>query len=263
MAKHALLSASSSHRWLACPPSARLCEQYEDQSSEYAAEGTAAHMLGEFKLKKALGVDAADPTENLSYYNEEMEQCANDYAAYVLELLSEVRKTYRDPIVLIEQRLDYSRFVESGFGTGDCLIIGDGTLYVVDYKHGKGVEVSAVRNPQMQCYAIGALELFDGIYDINAVCMTIFQPRWENVSVFTMSKDELYAWAETVLAPPPSWPMRAKASSAPENTAVSARQRPSAASAPNITWNWPGMTLRCRLHWRTRRSKRSSASWTT
>lgn len=201
MAQHALLSASSSHRWLACPPSARLCEQYEDHGSEYAAEGTAAHALCEYKLKKALGMDAADPTENLSYYNEEMEQCAGDYASYVLELLSEVREICSDPIVLIEQRLDYSRFVESGFGTGDCVIIADGTLYVIDYKHGKGVEVSAIGNPQMQCYAIGALELFDGIYDINAVCMTIYQPRKENISVFTMGKDELYTWAETVMAP--------------------------------------------------------------
>lgn len=201
MAQHALLSASSSHRWLACPPSARLCEQYEDHGSEYAAEGTAAHALCEYKLKKALGMDAADPTENLSYYNEEMEQCAGDYASYVLEHLSEVREICSDPIVLIEQRLDYSRFVESGFGTGDCVIIADGTLYVIDYKHGKGVEVSAIGNPQMQCYAIGALELFDGIYDINAVCMTIYQPRRENISVFTMGKDELYTWAETVLAP--------------------------------------------------------------
>ena len=201
MGQHALLSASSSHRWLACPPSARLCEQYEDQTSEYAAEGTAAHALCEYKLKKALGMEAADPTECLSFYDEEMEQCADSYVSYVLELLGEVKGTCKDPIVLIEQRLDYSRFVESGFGTGDCVIIADGTLYVIDYKHGKGVEVSAVENPQMQCYAIGALELFDGIYDINAVCMTIYQPRRANISVFTMSKDDLYAWAETVLAP--------------------------------------------------------------
>lgn len=85
MGKHALLSASSSHRWLNCPPSARLCEKYEDTGSEYAQEGTDAHSLCEYKLKQALGMDAADPTENLSFYNEEMEQCASDYAAYVLE----------------------------------------------------------------------------------------------------------------------------------------------------------------------------------
>ena len=201
MGKHALLSASSSHRWLACPPSARLSEQYEDKASEYAQEGTDAHSLCEYKLRKSLGMEAADPTENLGFYNEEMERCAEDYTLYVLELLGEVRQTCKDPVVLIEQRLDYSRFVESGFGTGDCVVIADGTLYVIDYKHGKGVEVSAQGNPQMMCYALGALELFDGIYDIDSVCMTIYQPRRENISVFTMGKDELYTWAETVLAP--------------------------------------------------------------
>ena len=201
MGKHALLSASSSHRWLACPPSAQLSEQFEDKANEYAQEGTDAHSLCEYKLRRALGMEATDPTENLGFYNEEMERCAEDYASYVLELLGEVRQTCKDPVVLIEQRLDYSRFVESGFGTGDCVVIADGTLYVIDYKHGKGVEVSAQGNPQMMCYALGALELFDGIYDIDSVCMTIYQPRRENISVFTMGKDELYTWAETVLAP--------------------------------------------------------------
>lgn len=195
MEKHALLSASSSHRWLNCPPSARLCEGYEDKGSEYAQEGTDAHSLCEHKLKLALGMDTTDPTENLSFYNEEMEQCACDYAGYVMELLEEAKKICKDPVVLIEQRLDFSRFVAEGFGTGDCVIIADGTLYIVDYKHGKGVEVSAVENPQMMLYALGALELFDGIYDIDTVRMAIFQPRRENVSVCVMAKDDLLQWA--------------------------------------------------------------------
>lgn len=195
MGKHALLSASSSHRWLACPPSARLCENYEDKGSEYAQEGTDAHSLCEHKLKLVLGMETADPTEHLSFYNEEMEQCTCDYAAYVMELVSEAKKICKDPVVLIEQRLDFSRFVAEGFGTGDCVIIADGTLYIVDYKHGKGVEVSAEANPQMMLYALGALELFDGIYDIDTVRMAIFQPRRENVSVCVMAKDDLLQWA--------------------------------------------------------------------
>ena len=195
MGKHALLSASSSHRWLNCPPSARLCEKYEDTGSEYAQEGTDTHSLCEYKLKQALGMDAADPTENLSFYNEEMEQCALDYAAYVLELVEGAKKSCKDPVVLIEQRLDFSRFVKDGFGTGDCVIIADGTLDIVDYKHGKGVEVSAIENPQMMLYALGALELFDGIYDIDTVRMTIFQPRRDNMSVCIMAKDDLLQWA--------------------------------------------------------------------
>lgn len=201
MAKHALLSASSSHRWLNCPPSARLGENYADKSSDFAAEGTDAHALCEHKLKTALGIPSRDPTEDLSWFNAEMDECASNYAAYVMELVAEAKKTTDDPIVLIEQKLDYTRFVQEGFGTGDCVIIADGILNIVDYKHGKGVQVSADHNPQMMLYAIGALEIFDAIYDIDTVTMTIFQPRLANISTYTVSKDELLEWAETVLKP--------------------------------------------------------------
>ena len=105
MAKHAVLSASSSERWLNCPPSARLCEGYEDKGSDYAAEGTDAHTLCEYRLKQALGIPAEDPIENLSWYNEEMEECAAGYAAYVVELLETAKQTCSDPVVMIEQRV--------------------------------------------------------------------------------------------------------------------------------------------------------------
>lgn len=198
---HAILSASSSDRWLHCPPSARLCESYDDKGSNYAAEGTDAHALCEFRLRQALGMEATDPTENLKWFNEEMNDCATGYAAYVLEQVETAKQTCTDPVVLIEQRVDFSRWVESGFGTADCIIIADGTLQIIDYKHGLGVLVSAEENPQMQCYALGALELFDGIYDINSVRMTIYQPRRDNVSTYEISKDELYRWADEVLKP--------------------------------------------------------------
>jgi len=198
---HAILSASSSDRWLHCPPSARLCESYDDKGSNYAAEGTDAHALCEFRLRQALGMEATDPTENLIWFNEEMNDCATGYAAYVLEQVEVAKQTCTDPVVLIEQRVDFSRWVESGFGTADCIIIADGTLQIIDYKHGLGVLVSAEENPQMQCYALGALELFDGIYDINSVRMTIYQPRRDNVSTYEISKGELYRWADEVLKP--------------------------------------------------------------
>jgi hypothetical protein len=198
---HAILSASSSDRWLHCPPSARLCESYDDKGSDYAAEGTDAHALCEYKLRRALGMEAADPAENLTWFNEEMSDCANGYAAYVLEQVEAAKQTCTDPVVLIEQRVDFSRWVESGFGTADCIIIADGTLQVIDYKHGLGVLVDATENPQMQCYALGALELFDGIYDIDSVRMTIYQPRRDNVSTYGLSKDELFRWADEVLKP--------------------------------------------------------------
>ena len=109
---HAILSASSSDRWLHCPPSARLCEAYEDKGSDYAAEGTDAHTLCEYRLKQALGIPAEDPIENLSWYNEEMEECAAGYAAYVVELLETAKQTCSDPVVMIEQRVDFSRWVQ-------------------------------------------------------------------------------------------------------------------------------------------------------
>lgn len=201
MSRHALLSASSSHRWLNCPPSARLCETCEDKGSDYAAEGTDAHTLCEYKLKTALGLPAENPTENLSFYSEEMEECAGGYAAYILELVETAKQTCADPVVLIEQRLDFSRYVEGGFGTGDCVVIADGTLHIVDYKHGQGVLVEAVDNPQLKLYALGALEIFDGIYDIDTVSMTIYQPRRDNVSTYTVFKESLCQWAEDVLKP--------------------------------------------------------------
>ena len=199
MTKHATLSASSSHRWLNCPPSARLCEAYEDKGSDYAAEGTEAHALCEYQLKQSLGIPAEDPIENLTWYNAEMEGCAAGYAAYVMELLESARQTCTDPVVLIEQRVDFSRWVKDGFGTADCILIADGVLNIVDYKHGKGVEVSAEKNPQMMLYALGSLEIFDGIYDIESVRMTIYQPRLSNISVSEMSKDALLEWADTEL----------------------------------------------------------------
>lgn len=198
---HAILSASSSHRWLNCPPSARLCETYEDKGSDYAAEGTDAHSLCEYKLRKALGMGAVDPSEHLTWYSEEMEDCANGYAAYILELAEAAKEVCSDPVVLIEQRVDFSRWVEQGFGTSDAIIISNGTLRVIDYKHGLGVLVEADNNPQMMCYALGAMELFDAIYDIDNVAMTVYQPRRQNISTFEMSKDDLYRWAEEVLKP--------------------------------------------------------------
>jgi Protein of unknown function (DUF2800). len=140
---HALLSASSSERWLRCPPSARLCESYEDKGSDFAAEGTDAHALCEYKLRRALSMDAVDPTESLVWFTEEMDDCAADYAAYVLEQVELAKQTCTDPVVLVEQRVDFSRWVESGFGTSDTIIIADGTMTVCDYKHGRGIMVDA------------------------------------------------------------------------------------------------------------------------
>ena len=199
--KHAVLSASSAARWIACPPSARLNAAKPDASSEYAIQGTEAHRLCEYKLRKALGEKVRDPTKNLSFYDSEMEECAEAYCQFVMEAVVQSRATSKDTLVLVEQRVDFSGFVPDGFGTADTLIISDKSVCIVDYKHGKGIEVSADGNPQMMCYALGCIQMFDGLYDIESIWMIIFQPRLSNISEYTISKVDLLTWAADTLVP--------------------------------------------------------------
>lgn len=196
---HAVLSASSAHRWLFCTPSARLEQDFEDTSSEAAAEGTAAHALAEHKLKRVLKRRSKRPTS--TYDSDEMEEHTDFYVAFVQEQLAEVKGQCRDPIVLIEQRLDLSAYAPESFGTADCIIAGDGTLHVIDFKYGTGIIVDAEHNPQMMLYALGALRLFDALYTVDTVAMSIYQPRRENVSTWTISVAELMTWAEDELRP--------------------------------------------------------------
>lgn len=199
MGKHAVLSASGSHRWLNCSPSARLELEFENTGSEAAKEGTAAHALCEHKLKKALKKRSRRPTSE--YDSDEMEECTDGYVQFVMEQYEAAKQTCQDPIILIEQHLDFSCYVPDGFGTGDCIIVSDDTLHIIDFKYGLGVLVDAVENPQMMLYALGALELYDALYDIREVSMSIFQPRRENVSTWTIPTAQLKEWAENELKP--------------------------------------------------------------
>ena len=199
--KPAFLSASASHRWLECPPSAKLCAEQDDRASPYAKQGTDAHALCEYKVLTALGRPVKDPAEDLDYFDTEMDNCTDEYCTYVMEQLQEAGQYCKDPEVLVEQRLDFSRWVPNGFGTGDCLIVADKVLHIIDFKYGLGILVKAENNPQMMCYALGALEIYDGIYDIDTVRMTIFQPRRENISTYEMDKADLLHWAEAILKP--------------------------------------------------------------
>lgn len=201
MPRHAYLSASASHRWLSCPPSAKLCAEIKDEASPYAQQGTDAHELCEYKVLRALGEEVKDPTENLDFFDTEMADAANEYCSFVMEQYEKARQHCKDPLILVEQRLDFSKWVPDGFGTGDCLIISDKILQIIDFKYGLGILVEAENNPQMMCYALGALDTYDGIYDVESVMMTIFQPRRNNISTFTISKEELLAWAENFLKP--------------------------------------------------------------
>lgn len=198
---HSLLSPSSAFRWIKCTPSAKLNAALPDSTSEYALQGTAAHTLCEYKLRKLLGKDAKDPTENLTYFDAEMADCTDSYQQYVSEQIETAKQFCKDPIVLVEQKLDFSKWVPQGFGTGDCVIVADNVLTVIDFKYGVGVLVEAEKNPQMMCYALGALALFDSIYDIENVVMTIFQPRRDNISTYELSKKELLQWADEILSP--------------------------------------------------------------
>ncbi len=199
MGKHAILSASGAHRWLECTPAARLELEFKDQESTAAAQGTAAHNLCEHKLKKALHIRSKRPVSEFN--DDEMEEHSDAYVEYVLEQLEEVKKNCKDPLVLIEEKLDFSCYVPEGFGTADTIIIGDKSLHIIDMKYGQGILVYAEDNPQMKLYALGALASYESLYDIEEVTMHIFQPRRENVSAWTISVDELKKWAENDLVP--------------------------------------------------------------
>lgn len=196
---HALLSASGAHRWLNCTPSARLESDEPESTSTAAEQGTAAHALAEHKLRRALKQRSKRPVS--AWIDDEMETLTDDYVAYVQEHISIVEETCGDPQVLIEQRLDFSHIVPGGFGTGDCVIIAEPTLQIIDLKYGQGVLVEAAKNPQLMLYALGALHTFGSLYDIERVAVTIYQPRRANVDTWETSVAELEHWAETEVKP--------------------------------------------------------------
>ena len=200
---HALLSASGASRWLKCPPSARLEDELPDTTSEFAKEGTVAHEVCEILLRKHLGLIAkATATKNINklkkdkLFSAEMIDHANDYIDYITEKVKS-----DDAVVLVEEQLDFSQYVPEGFGTGDCIIIQDGVLTIIDFKYGKGVSVSAEDNPQMKLYALGAVEMFGFIYEFAKVEMCIFQPRINNISESVETVEELIRWGNGVIIP--------------------------------------------------------------
>lgn len=199
---HALLSASSSKRWLNCPPSVRLEEGFPNESSVYAAEGTFAHEVCEYKVRKYLHERVKRPQSD-EFYTEEIDQITDVYYEFVVGVIEEMRQHGPQPLVLVEQRVDYSHIAPSGFGTADLIAIGfdengKGLLHVCDFKTGKGVFVDCDHNTQMMLYAIGALRAFGYLYPIETVRMTIVQPRLDNISTFECSREELEAWGESI-----------------------------------------------------------------
>jgi len=205
---HAILSASGSKRWLACPPSAQLEQRFPEETSEYADEGSFAHELAELYLslylekitKRTFNQRLKKLTEN-PFYSQEMLDHVLVYVDFAVERINEARARTSDAVIMVEQRLDFSPWVPEGFGTGDTVIIADGVLDVIDLKYGKGVPVSAEDNSQMKLYGLGAVNLFELLYDIQAVRVTICQPRLDSISADEISVEELNWWADNVVRP--------------------------------------------------------------
>lgn len=205
---HAVLSPSAASRWLACTPSARLEQKFPDTSGEAAKEGTLAHALAELLISRAAGkVDEVTfeqvfmQIEDSQFYDHSMLDYCEEYASYVVEQYHNAQKHTKDALLFLEQKLDLTDYIPEGFGTGDVIIIADGTLSIIDLKYGKGVPVTAVDNNQMKLYSLGALREFDYMYDIQNVHMTIYQPRLDSITDFSMSVLALKQWAEEVLKP--------------------------------------------------------------
>lgn len=205
MGAHALLSPSAAHRWLNCSAAPRLEENVPDSGSSFAEEGTLAHAYCAKKLKDYLGLPTQEEEAEIigydKYHTGEMNEYTDTYASIVLEKFNAARIRTRDSQLLVETRLDFGRYIPEAFGTADAIIIADGTMEVIDFKYGKGVKVSAVENPQMMIYGLGAYDQFSFEYNITRVRMTIVQPRIDNLSEFEISADDLETWGAKVLAP--------------------------------------------------------------
>lgn len=199
---HALLSASSSKQWLHCPPSVRLQEGFPNESSVYAEEGTFCHSVCEYKVRKYLKERVKRP-QSEEFYTEEIDQITDVYYEFVVGVIEEMKRNGCEPLVLVEERVDYSHIAPSGFGTADMLIVGrdadgKGVLHIIDFKAGAGIYVEVDHNSQLSLYALGGLHAYGYIYPIETIRMSIVQPRLDNVNTFECSREELEAWGESI-----------------------------------------------------------------
>ena len=192
---HALLSASSAHRWLECPASAVAAEAYPGTDTEFTREGTLAHEVAEW-VASGNSKNTPFPKGQDDGVDSEMLECAHSYRNYIQE-----QTKSNSAHVLLERRVDFSPWVPDGFGTCDCIILQDDTMTIIDYKYGVGVPVSAVDNPQLKLYALGALNDYGLAFDVSKVEMHIYQPRINNVSVDKCTVDELMDWAVKTVKP--------------------------------------------------------------
>lgn len=206
---HAKLNSSGAHRWMNCPGSVKLSEQFPSSSSIYADEGTLAHEAAE-QLIKTGKVSAAHKKRINAFYEDhpelggdadQMIKTLEPYVDYIKEEYNE--QLHVDPAtqLLTEQRVDLTAWVPEGFGTSDVVIIRKGRLHIIDLKYGKGVPVFAEGNPQLRLYALGSLDMLDMVYEVDEVVMTIYQPRIDNVSTDTIPAADLYKWGSGEVKP--------------------------------------------------------------
>lgn len=199
--EHAILSASGAKKWLNCPGSVKMEQDFKDETSGYAAEGETAHTLGEAKIRLALKeltkAEYAKAIDGL-LVDADMDAYTDGYRDFVLERFNAAKSRTPDAQILLEQKLDYGQWAPDGFGTGDCVIIADGFIEIIDLKYGAGLLVSAEDNPQLKLYALGACDAWGYLYDIDEITMTIYQPRRDNISVATIDAFSLYVWGQSI-----------------------------------------------------------------
>lgn len=205
--KHALLSASGAHRWLSCPPSAQLEQQFPDTTSKAAKEGTLAHELAELKVRnffytvdfgKRKLTTAINKLKKEELWEDEMVGYTDEYLDYVKSIALAFSS---EPYAAIEKRVDLTAYIPDGFGTADCILIGSGILHVIDFKYGKSPDgrVSAEQNPQMLLYALGAYEAYRMLYPVQEIRLSIVQPRIsDGISEWSCTVDELMQFAQLV-----------------------------------------------------------------
>jgi hypothetical protein len=197
--KHARFSPSAAKRLINCPPSLLLGEQFEEDESQYAAEGTAGHALAEHLIKKYLKIRTKRPVSD--YYSDELLEAVDEYVSFVIGEIEDARRECKTPLICVEQRVDASGYVDECFGTADAVIITDKVAHVIDLKLGKGVPVYAEENPQLMIYGLGVLGMAELLYDVETVRLTVFQPRLNNSSTWDIAPSVLKLWGEEVLRP--------------------------------------------------------------
>ena len=199
MGAHARFSPSSSNRYLNCPPALWLEEQFEDEQSPYAAEGSAGHRMAEYLINKHLKRRDKRPVSD--YYSDELLEAVDDYVLYVIGQIEEAKRICSSPVFAVEQRVDLREHVQECFGTADMVIITDNRIQIIDLKLGKGVMVDAEENNQLMIYGLGVLDLAEMLFDIETVELTIVQPRLDHFSSWEISAEELRSWGREVLEP--------------------------------------------------------------